>query len=328
MKDGGMIYRSLAETPDDFGPCAITIGNFDGVHGGHQQILRRVIALAREESWKSAVLTFDPHPAKLVAPASAPRLLTTIEQRARMILERGIDQILILPFTPEVAALGPEDFVREILVDKLKARAVLVGSNFHFGKRAAGDARALEELGERYSFETGIIVPVVWRKGIISSSAVRRSIEAGDVSAACRMLGRPYALRGVVVTGDGRGSKQTVPTLNLDTQAEVLPKDGVYVTRTRDVIGEREWPSITNVGVRPTFNGHNRTIETYLLSPLDGAAPHEIALEFLHWVREERKFENAEALKAQILRDVNRAQTYYRRIDTRMRENREMEEAK
>jgi len=309
-----MIYRSLLETPDDFGPCAITIGNFDGVHRGHRQILGRVIAVAREEGWKSAVLTFDPHPAKLVSPATAPRLLTTLEERTRIILEQGIDEILILPFTPEIAALGPEDFVREILVDKLKARAVLVGANFHFGKRAAGNAGKLEELGDRFSFETEIIEPVVWRKRVISSTEIRRSIEAGNVSLACRMLGRPYALRGVVVPGEGRGSKQTVPTLNLDTQAEVLPKSGVYVTRTRERGGASEWPSITNVGYRPTFDGQHRTIETYLLSALDGAAPREIAVEFLRWVRDERKFENADALKAQILRDVKRTQTYFRRL--------------
>jgi riboflavin kinase/FMN adenylyltransferase len=299
MTDGGTIYRGLAETPDNFGPCAVTIGNFDGVHCGHKQILRDVIAVAREEGWKSAVLTFDPHPAKLLAPASAPHLLTTLEERAQIILEQGIDQILILPFTPEVAALEPEDFVREILVDKLKARAVLVGTNFHFGRRAAGNAAMLEELGDRFSFEAEIIGPVVWRKRVISSTEIRRSIEAGNVSAACRMLGR---------------SKQTVPTLNLDTPAEVLPKDGVYVTRTRERNGTREWPSITNIGTRPTFDGHNRTIETFLLSPLDGAAPQEIAVELLRWVRDERKFENAEALKAQIFRDVNRAQTYFRRL--------------
>jgi riboflavin kinase/FMN adenylyltransferase len=149
---------------------------------------------------------------------------------------------------------------------------------------------------------------------VISSSEVRRLIGAGDVSTACRLLGRPYALRGRVVPGEGRGSKQTVPTLNLDTQAEVVPKNGVYVTRTRDLAGEREWPSITNIGLRPTFDGHTRTIETYLLAALDGASPIEISVEFLHWVREERKFENADALKGQILRDVNRAQVYFRRV--------------
>jgi riboflavin kinase/FMN adenylyltransferase len=316
MSGHGIIYRSLAETPDDFGPCAITIGNFDGVHRGHREILRRVVAAARQEGWKSAVLTFDPHPAKLVAPASAPRLLTTVEERAGIILEQGIDQILILPFTPDIAALGPEHFVREILVDKLKARAVLVGANFHFGKRAAGNAAMLEELGERFSFETEIIQPVVCRKRVISSSEIRRLIEEGDVATTWRLLGRPYALLGGVVPGEGRGAKQTVPTLNLESEAEVVPKTGVYVTRTRDVGGPRlhEWPSITNIGYRPTFDGHNRTIETYLLAPLEGEPPRRISVEFLRWVRDEHKFENADALKAQILRDVNRAQTYFRRL--------------
>lgn len=313
-----MIYRSLKDTPADFGPCAITIGNFDGVHCGHREILRRVIAAAREEGWKSAVLTFHPHPAKVLSPATAPRLLTTEEERARIILEQGIDEILILPFTRELASLEPEDFVRDILVDKLQARAVLVGANFHFGKRAAGNAAMLEELGDRFSFETEVIQPVVWRKRVISSSEIRRLIEAGNVSSARRLLGRPYALRGTVVPGAGRGSKQTVPTLNLDTQAEVLPSDGVYVTRTRELYSDgsasREWPSITNIGVRPTFDGHNRTVETYLLSPLDGAAPDQIEVEFLRRVRDERKFENADALKAQILRDVSRAQAYFRRV--------------
>jgi len=309
-----MIYRSLAETPADFGPCAITIGNFDGVHAGHRKILRRVAALAREEGWKAAALTFDPHPAKLLAPANAPRLLTTMEQRARMMLDQGIDEILILPFTWEIAALTPEDFVREILADKLNARAVLVGANFRFGKRAAGDAGMLEQLGERYSFETDVIPPVAWRKRMISSSEIRRLIQAGDVSIACRMLSRPHMLAGAVVRGEGIGSKQTVPTLNLDTTAEVVPSDGVYVTRTHECKGPRHWPSITNIGNRPTFDGQHRTIETFLLSALDGAPPDEISVEFLRRVRDERKFESPEALKAQILHDVGRAQAYFRRL--------------
>ena len=309
-----MIYRSLAAVPDDFGPCAISIGNFDGVHLGHREILRRVVEIARAEGWKAAALTFDPHPTKLVAPQRAPRLLTTLDQRARLMLQQGIDQTLILPFTPDIARLTPEEFVREVLVNKLKTRAALVGANFHFGHQAAGNAQTLEQLGERFSFETEIIQPVVWRNRMISSSQIRRFIEAGEVSLACRMLGRPYALEGVVVRGEGIGAKQTVPTLNLATKAEVLPKTGVYVTRTRDRAGSREWPSITNVGYRPTFNGRDLSIETYLLSRLDGPAPEEISVEFLRFVRDERRFESPEALKAQILRDVGRAQAYFRRI--------------
>lgn len=310
-----MIYRSLAGVPPDFGPCAITIGNFDGVHKGHTQIMQRVRAIAREHGWKSAVLTFDPHPSKLVAPDRAPRLLTTPDQRARLILEQGIDEVLILPFTFEIAKLTPEEFVRNILADKLNAQAVLVGDNFRFGHRAAGDAETMEELGGKYSFSTEIVGAISWRGCVISSSEIRRLIEAGNVSLACRLLGRPYALQGGVVHGEGRGSKQTVPTLNLDTSAEVLPKTGVYVTRTRESDGPRIWPSITNIGYRPTFNGHGLTIETYLLSSLDGAPPEEISVEFLRWVREEHKFENAEVLKAQIFRDVGRAQAYFRRVE-------------
>ena len=311
-----MIYRSLAGIPPDFGPCAVTIGNFDGVHLGHQAILRNVIGIARAEGWRSAAVTFHPHPTKLVAPERAPRLLTTPEQRAHLIEQQGVDEVLILPFDSALAHLSPESFVREILVDKLKTRAILVGDNFRFGHRAAGDVQTLEELGGKYSFETDVVPPVTWRNRVISSSSIRAAILEGHVSVACRMLGRPYALEGVVVHGAGVGSKQTVPTLNLQTTAEVLPKTGVYVTRTRT--REREWPSITNVGYRPTFNGHGLSIETYLLATLDGPTPAEISVEFLRWVREERKFDTPESLKAQILRDVTRANAYHRRLTLNM----------
>ncbi len=310
-----MICRSLVDVPIDFGPCAITIGNFDGVHKGHVEIMHRVAAAAREHGWKAAALTFDPHPSKLVAPDRAPRLLTTPEARARLILEQGIDEVVILPFTADVAKLSPEEFVREILANKLKARAVLVGDNFRFGNRAAGDARTMQELGRNYGFRTEIVSAIKWRGRIISSSEIRRLIEAGNVALACRLLGRPYSLAGSVVPGEGRGAKQTVPTLNLDTMAELLPKVGVYVTRTHDRKSSGQWRSITNVGYRPTFNGHRLTVETYLLSNLVGSPPEEISIDFLRWVREERKFESAEALKAQIFRDVGRAHAYFRRLE-------------
>lgn len=307
------IYRSLGSVAEDFGPCAVTIGNFDGVHMGHRRIMERVAALAHEHGWKAGVLTFDPHPTKLVAPSRAPRLLTTPEQRARLMADLGIQELLILPFTAEIAHLAPEEFVRDILAGKLRARAVLVGDNFRFGHRAAGDAHTLQTLGQKYGFQTEVVSAIVKRGRVISSSEIRKLIEAGKVALACRLLGRPYALEGAVIHGSGVGAKQTVPTLNLDTPAEVLPKTGVYITSTRDLRSSHHWPSITNVGYRPTFNGHGLSIETYLLSPLQGPPPEEIAVEFLRWVREERKFPNAEALKTQILRDVQRAQLYFRR---------------
>ncbi len=308
-----MIVRQLAEVPDGFGPSALTIGNFDGLHAGHRQIMRRVVDIARENGWNPTVLTFDPHPTKLVAPDRAPRLLTSPEQRCALMREEGIERIVILPFTHEIAKLTPHEFVERILVEKLDARAVLVGADFRFGHRAAGNVEMLRELGAQYGFSTEVLSAVMRRNRIVSSSEVRRLIESGNVSLACRFLERPFTLEGRVVAGQGIGSKQTVPTLNLQTDAEVLPARGVYITQTLDRGSDRIWESITNVGYRPTFGGDRLTIETFLLSTFTGDTPSEIRVEFLRRVREERKFEDAEKLKAQIMKDVGRARTYFRR---------------
>lgn len=308
-----MIWRSLESLPRDFGPTAVTIGNFDGVHAGHREIMQRVVAVAHGHGWVPCVLTFEPHPMVLVAPSRAPKLLTTLDQRCALMEDLGIEQILILPFTHEIAALTPEQFVQQTLVDRLHARAVLVGENFRFGHRAAGNTATLTELGAKYGFLTEVIKAVEARHRIVSSTEVRRKLESGDVSAVRRLLCRPYALDGRVVRGHGVGSRQTVPTLNLATSAELLPACGVYITRTYDLNSSHVWPSISNIGYRPTFGGDQVSIETFLLAPLDGPGPEEIRVDFLRRVREERKFESPEALKQQILRDVGRAQTYFRR---------------
>jgi riboflavin kinase/FMN adenylyltransferase len=308
------VYRSLAEVPANFGPSALTIGNFDGVHTGHRRILRRLVALAGQRGWKPSVLTFDPHPTRVVAPERTPPLLTSPLRRAELMREEGVEQALILPFVPEVARLSPEDFVREIVVGRLGARAALVGANFRFGHRHAGDFRALEELGRRFGCGTEIVDAVSCRGRIVSSSAIRELLGAGRVSLAARFLERPYALDGEVTGGRGVGSKQTVPTLNLATDAGVIPARGVYVTRTHDLDDGREWNSITNIGYRPTFGeSGERTIETFLLDPLDGEAPRRIRVAFLHRLRDERKFDNPDALKAQILGDARVARNYFRR---------------
>jgi riboflavin kinase/FMN adenylyltransferase len=195
----------------------------------------------------------------------------------------------------------------------LQARAVLVGENFRFGNRAAGTTATLTQLGAKYGYITAVIPAVQARHCIVSSTEVRRKLESGDVSAVRRLLCRPYALEGRVVRGQGIGSRQTVPTLNLATSAELLPARGVYITRTYDLNSAQVWPSISNIGYRPTFGGDQLSIETFLLAPLKEASPEEIRVDFLRHVREERKFESPEALKGQILRDVKRAQTYFRR---------------
>jgi riboflavin kinase/FMN adenylyltransferase len=307
------VFRSLDAAAGEFGPCALTIGNFDGVHAAHRQIMLRVAALARERGWKAGVLTFDPHPAEVVAPDRAPRLMTAPAQRSAFMEEAGIEEVLILPFTRDVARLTPEEFVRDVLAGALRTRAVLVGENFRFGSKAAGNTQTLRDLGARYGFETEIIAAVQWRGRTVSSSRIRGLIDAGNVYLAGRMLERPHFLEGRVVPGHGVGSKQTVPTLNLETGREILPAHGVYVTRTSDLDSGRRWRSITNVGVRPTFAGDSLTVETFLLDPLAGDSPRRIRVELLHRVRDERKFENPAALKEQILRDVNTAREWFRR---------------
>ena len=309
------IYRSLSEVPPDFGPSALTIGNFDGVHFGHRRILRRVVEIARENGWRPSVLTFDPHPTRIVAPARTPLLLNSPAERAALMQEEGIEQVLILPFTRELAQLTPEEFAQRLLVDALGARAVLVGDNFRFGHRQAGTVAVLTELGARLGFTTEIVPAVRFRGRMVSSSGVRELIRAGNVTLADRFLMHPYAIQGRVVSGRGVGSKQTVPTLNLQTTAEVIPASGVYITRTYDSAGPRRWNSITNIGYRPTFGASDElSIETFLLDPLEGAAPEQIHLEFLRRVREERKFDSPQTLREQILRDVRVAQTYFRRL--------------
>ena len=310
---GAQIFRSLEEARLSFGPSSLTIGNFDGVHAGHARILRRVCEVGRENGWKPSVLTFDPHPTRIVAPSRSPRLMTTPEQRCRLMEQESIRQVLILPFTREVAQLTPEQFVRDVLVDALDAKAVLVGENFRFGHKHAGDTRLLRELGAQLGFRVEVLPGLTLRRVMVSSSEIRRLVEAGEVSRAGRLLERPFALEGDVVRGHGVGARQTVPTLNLSTQAEVLPANGVYVTKTHALDGP-QWPSVTNVGYRPTFGGKELSIETFLLAPLEGSAPQRIRVEFLRRLRDEKKFESPEQLKAQILRDAGRAQAYFRRV--------------
>ena len=308
------IYRSLEELPPDFGPSAVTIGNFDGVHLGHREILRRLRALADANGWKASALTFDPHPTKVVAPERTPKLMTSPEQRARLMGEAqldqaGLDQVLILPFNPDIARLTPEQFAEDLLARRMGAKAVLVGENFRFGCRQAGDVHLLEALGRRLGFVVEIVPAVRYRGQVVSSSGIRTLIAAGRMALANRLLARPYAIEGRVVSGRGVGHKQTVPTLNLETEAEMIPARGVYVTRANGM------DAVTNIGYRPTFGASDQlSIETFLLN--GAALPAVLTIEFLARLREERKFDSPEALKQRILFDVGAAQRYFRRSRT------------
>jgi len=312
-----MIARNLNEAAA-FRPCALAIGNFDGVHLAHRRLLQTTVEAARGAGLRPAVLMFDPHPACVVAPERAPRLLTSPEQRCGLIRDEGIDHVLIQPFTTGLAQLTPEEFAARFLREGLGVRIVVVGENFRFGCKQAGDTGTLRELGSRLGFDVRLLPTVTWRGRRVSSGEVRKLVLAGDVSTAARLLQRPHAISGEIVKGHGIGSKQTVPTLNLQTDAQVIPARGVYITRTTDAGSGRGWNSITNIGYRPTFgNDDALSIETFLLDPLEGATPEKVRLEFLRRVRDERKFESPEALKAQILRDVGRAKAYFRRVRLR-----------
>lgn len=314
-----LIAHSLGEAAE-FRPCALTIGNFDGVHRAHRRLLRAAVEIGGRAGLRPAVLIFDPHPSCVVAPERAPRLLTSIEERCQLIRREGIEHVLVQPFTEELARLTPEEFATQFLRDGLGAKCVIVGENFRFGCKQAGDTQMLRELGGRLGFEVRLIEMVRWRGRKVSSGEVRTLVMAGDVGIAGRLLERPYSISGEIVSGHGIGSKQTVPTLNLRTGAQVIPARGVYITRTSDLGDLRQWNSITNIGYRPTFgNDEALTIETFLLDPLEGATPERIRLEFLRRVRDERKFESPEALKAQILRDVGRAKAYFRRVKRQTR---------
>lgn len=306
-------YR-IEDLPEGFGPCALTIGNFDGVHRGHQEILRRAAACARLLRIESAALTFDPHPLAVLAPEQAPRILTTVNARARRMRELGIDRVVVLPFTRELSRLTPADFVRQIIVRKLAARHVTVGDNFRFGSRQAGDAHALQRLGGELGFATEV-VPAIEIAGCAASSSRLREVSArGEMRAARHLLGRPFSLCGRIVRGAGIGSRQTVPTLNMEPDSQALPADGVYLSLTEDADGGRCLESISNVGVRPTFDGAGRTVETYILDRPDGEFPQTVELYFLRRLRGERRFASAEHLKAQILTDVRLAKRYFARL--------------
>jgi riboflavin kinase / FMN adenylyltransferase len=289
---------------------AVTIGNFDGVHRGHQEILRRVHTLAAQENLMSGVLTFYPHPAKVLRPEHAPALLLTIDQRLKAIEGSGIDAALVMRFDEALAKLSPEDFVEHFLVNAMRSREVLVGENFRFGHKQAGDVRLLSELGKKWHFHVEVLAPVKEGAVVASSTAIRAALHEGRVEDARELLGRPYALTGEIKTGTGQGRKFVVPTLNLSTEQELLPKSGVYATEA--VVGGKTYRAATNVGNRPTFDGSHTTIESHLFDFNEMLTSGPLEVRFFKRLRDERKFSGPAELREQILRDIEQAKDYFR----------------
>jgi riboflavin kinase/FMN adenylyltransferase len=306
------VLRNLEQLQID--ASVVAVGNFDGVHLAHQALLRSVVEVARSAQVTTVALTFDPHPTAIVAPHRAPRLLTTLEQRIRLIAATGIDLLVILPFTRDLAQLSPAEFVRGILVDQLHAIAIHEGPNFRFGHRHSGHLDTLRALGQQHGFRVEEIPEIRIRGESVSSSRVRELLAQGRVQKACRLLGRPFSNCGEIVSGSGIGRKQTVPTLNLAPVTEQLPEDGVYVSRTR--LGGRTFESVSNVGRKPTFGEHRVTVECYLLNASSEVTEAEMEVEYWYRLRDEIKFPDAAALRTQILKDVNRSLKFHRLLGT------------
>lgn len=299
----------LARFPAGSCQTALAIGNFDGLHLGHQQILRRVLDRARKDNCLAAVLTFYPHPTKVLRPAEASRLMMTLDQRLGAISAMGLDAALVIHFDAAFARISPEEFVSHFIVNTMCARSVAVGANFRFGHRQAGDVRTLAGLGQRLGFAVESIAPVVVDGVVVSSTAIRKYVGQGQVEAAARMLGRPYALEGEIRPGTGMGRKLVVPTLNLSTGQELLPKLGVYATEVG--LNGKSYRAATNVGMRPTFDGAHLTIESYLLDFSENLSSGPMAVRFLARLRDEMKFSSPDALRQQILADIERVKKYF-----------------
>ncbi len=299
------IIRDLDALPRHRYPVT-AIGNFDGVHLGHRAILKAAIDRARAAGGTAFALTFDPLPAKLLAPARAPRLILTPADKLELLRRSGIDGVIVINFTLDLSLLPPRDFVRDYLREKIGVREVVVGHNFRYGHNRAGTAAMMIEFGRELGFETDVIGSVKTDGIEVSSTKVREAITAGDMHRAARLLGRNHFLSGSVVRGRERGRTIGFPTANLAGETECIPPDGVYATRVILDDGAA-YPSITNVGMRPTFAESARSIEAHLFDFSRDIYGMRIKLELIERIRAEKKFENAEALKAQIAQDLSKA---------------------
>lgn len=288
----------------------VAIGNFDGVHLGHQKILNGVLHRAHADNFMPAVLTFYPHPAHVLRPGQAPPLLMTVERRLAAIESLEIDAALVARFDVELAKVGPEEFVKSFLVDTMNARCVLVGANFRFGHRQSGDAKLLAELGASMGFNVEIVEPVVEGGTLVSSTAIRQALQGGRVEQARQMLGAPYALEGQIQPGTGQGRKLVVPTFNLATRQELLPAYGVYATEA--LVNGKAYKAATNIGMRPTFDGSHVSVESHLLDFTQNLTQGNLEIRFWWRLRDERKFSGPAALREQVLKDIDQAREYFR----------------
>jgi riboflavin kinase/FMN adenylyltransferase len=309
------VWNGIESYPDHVGPVVATIGNYDGVHLGHQAILHSVVETARRLGALSLLITFDPHPLSVVAPSRKPKLLQTRGQKLAALEASGLDAVMILRFDSDMASLGGREFFSQVVCGPIGLAAVHVGWNFRFGRDRSGDVNLLKAVSEERGFDVVGVPPVEVGGRTVSSSAIRKAVGEGDVETARGMLGRPFAVVGEVVRGDGRGRRLEFPTANVEVENAMTPLRGVYVTET--VALATRYASVANVGVRPTFGGAALTVETHLLE-FDGDLYGERAeVRFLARLRDEQRFAGPEDLAAQIARDRAAAEAYFQNLQIR-----------
>src|SRR6185369_1436787 len=292
----------LESVPPDVRPSVVALGIFDGVHLGHPAILGTAITRAREAGLEAVACTFEPHPMEVLQPDRAPRPITTLADRLVLIGEAGVDAAVVLAFTRELAAVEPEAFVKDVLLERLRAREIVVGYNHRFGRGARGDARLLEDLATRAGFRAHVVPPMTVDGAAVSSSEIRSSLQRGDVVAAARSLGRPYAIAGTVTSGAGRGRTLGFPTANIESDRPLLVSRGVYWGRVH--VDQGQHSAVVNVGVRPTFGETTLAVEAHLLDFAGDLYGRHVRLDFLDRLRDEMRFPSVEDLKAQVFRDI------------------------
>jgi riboflavin kinase/FMN adenylyltransferase len=310
-----VIYR-LEDLAPEYPAPVVTIGNFDGVHLGHQNLMRDLVARAAKIGGTAAVLTFHPHPLQVLAPNNAPLQIQTLDQKLAVIESLDIPLVVVIPFNMQLAQTSARDFAVKMLWEKLHLKEIYVGPNFAFGHRRQGSFNLLKEIGEEKGFMAVKIHQVQFRGNRVSSTAIRQALISGQVGLARRLLDRPFALKGVIIHGTGIGRSLQVPTANLQTPNELIPRRGVYVTRL--CVEGRRYPAVTNIGFRPTVNreeGASLSIETHVLDFDQDVYDKEADLEFLVRLRDERRFSGKAALVEQIQKDIRNARRYFHRLE-------------
>lgn len=305
-------WHGLESVPTGWGHCVVTIGVFDGIHRGHQSIIGEAVRRATERGVPSVLITFVPHPSEVVRPGSHPAVLTTIVRRAELVEQLGVDVFCPLPFTLDFSRMAPDEFIHEALVDRLHASAVVVGENFRFGHKAAGDVPLLTRLGHTFGFTTDGVPLLTEDDTVLSATYVRSCVTAGDMLTAARVLGRPHRVDGVVERGDQRGRSLGFPTANLRTdQWTAVPADGVYAGRVvrldewgRTVPGGELGIAAISVGTNPTFEVRQRRVEAYVLDFDGDLYGTTLGIEFIDRLRGMERFDSVDALVSQMRADI------------------------